>query len=61
MKHTNHGLLFGTIALAATFAGCSAGSGSDGGSTSTMTIENISVPANAQWQINRPIAITFSS
>lgn len=60
MKHTNNGLLFGTLALAATFSACSSGSGSDGGGSSgSISISNISVAANQSWQINRPIAITF--
>ena len=53
----------GAVALAAALGACSAGSSDStdsGGSTGTLSIVNISVPSGAQWQINRPIAISFS-
>jgi hypothetical protein len=60
MKLTNYCNLLGVLALAATFGACSSGSdGSGGGETGSLAIDNISVPSNAQWQINRPVAITF--
>jgi hypothetical protein len=62
MKLTNYCNLLGVLALAATFGACSSGSdGSGGGESGSLAIDNISVPSNAQWQINRPVAITFNS
>ncbi|MEY2747270.1 MAG: hypothetical protein RL112_2312, partial [Planctomycetota bacterium] len=53
----------GAVALAAALGACSGGSSSSdssGGATGSLSIVDISVPPNAQWQINRPIAVTFN-
>jgi hypothetical protein len=57
----------GTMAFAAALGAClgacsggSSSSGSSGGATGTLSITDISVTPNSQWQINRPIAVTFN-
>ena len=50
----------GALALAAALGACSGSSSSDGAS-GTLSITDISIPPGAQWQINRPIAVTFGA